>query len=551
MPSRLRAAAFSVTVAFVACGAPSSFDNISGGAPPDAGSDARREGGPPIADQGLKPPRPVAPISVSWVNTLRPRFRWELQDIGGARLELCRTRACDGETKTFDAPAADSELVLPEDLATGLWYWRLFGKTSSAVGDTASPVWEVFVRPPPTAGSAENASANGSIVDFNGDGKPDLATVVEYEFQGGSDREITIFLATGDDGITYAPAFDSREAGFVLYGSDTSMGAIDTNGDGFSDLVFPSLTDPTGTTQSEIFVLTGSATAAVKLSTDPIRTAPIPESPNLREAGDLDGDGWGDVAFTTKSSAYLLFGSSAGLGPSTALFDYGPVPDGGAFDAGASDGGIAPPPIAPLALAGSFGRNADAFSDLALGDLEGMVPLDLLLGAARGSLANADLPLGQPPAAVARATALASGDFDGDNQIDLAFMTQSSGKPAVCIAAQGAPGSRILCLPVTSSADAVVSLIACDVDGDGRDELLMSSGPGVSIVRLGADALTTTPLATPFGTRLTLISPGRPGPALWAAAMADGSAIEIFKGTDPAGQIKPPVGSRRFALPLR
>ena len=86
----------------IACGPPDSFDGLVGGSL-DAGSEADAPAVELRPDPELAPPRPIAPLSQSWINGPRPRFEWQLASgATGARIELCRTRACDGEKKTLD-----------------------------------------------------------------------------------------------------------------------------------------------------------------------------------------------------------------------------------------------------------------------------------------------------------------------------------------------------------------------------------------------------------------------------------------------------------------
>jgi hypothetical protein len=77
-------------------------------------------------------------------------------------------------------------------------------------------------------------------------------------------------------------------------------------------------------------------------------------------------------------------------------------------------------------------------------------------------------------------------------------------------------------------------MIALDVEGDGKDEILVgTAGGGVDILRLTApDKLEPEHLAIDFGTSMTVLDPGRPKPGVWVATRADGSAIAFFQGKE-------------------
>ena len=149
-------------LALGACAAPSSYDGLAGGTKEDASVTA---------------PRPVSPISVSLIASSRPRLRWDLDTntgapatLTGAVVEMSRTRDFSNDVKRFAAKGI--ELVVPEDLEPGIWFWRLKGEAGGSLGTTPSAVWEMLVRGPAAHGSSDTPTR--SMVDMNGDGEPDL-----------------------------------------------------------------------------------------------------------------------------------------------------------------------------------------------------------------------------------------------------------------------------------------------------------------------------------------------------------------------------------------
>jgi hypothetical protein len=127
------------------------------------------------------------------------------------------------------------------------------------------------------------------------------------------------------------------------------------------------------------------------------------------------------------------------------------------------------------------------------------------------------------------------GDFDGDGHGDIAFATIVSGSPAVCVYTpqSGTLKANECWLSTgTSTSGWGVSLIAGDLDADGKDDLVIGSTSGLVTLTKGASGFVATPIAGSFGPRITTIYPGRPDFARWAAISADGTSVTVFKGTD-------------------
>ncbi|MBX3222664.1 MAG: VCBS repeat-containing protein [Labilithrix sp.] len=540
------ALAWTASGSFLACGVPDNFDGLVGGAPPDAGPDGDA---PPIdlrPDTELPPPRPIAPLSLSWIDGTRPRFEWQLaSSTTGARVELCRTRACDGETKSIDA--AGTTLALDEDLAPGLWFWRLVSRTPESFGTKPGPTWALLVR----GGPAKKDASSGSLVDLNGDGRSDLLVTVEYDSApGASFIELVALLANNDDSTSFVTAHGDRPvAGVILDSPDPPIAAIDIDGDGLSDLVFADVYG-TVTPTPVLVTVPGSATARDGLDLDRSslpNLPPLDSSPNLAALGDLDRDGWGDVAVTTKRFGVAAYGTASGLGALNYVIQVDPF--------WSADGGAPPEQTQPFSVAGAFDRDADGFADLALEAPEGDIGLIVFQGAAPRQL-TLRIPKAPDGPATKPARAFASGDFDGDGLGDVAFVTTVNGSPAVCLVrgSDSLDAMRPICwTPASPSAGFASSVTAGDVDADGRDELVVgSSDAGIDVLALdAAGKVAVSHLDTAFGARLTTVFPGRPGPAVWAATRADGSAIGVFKGKALATTLTPAFGAKRFGATIR
>ncbi len=76
-------------------------------------------------DQELPPPRSVAPLSTSRVTSRRPTLHWQLPvGADGARVELCRERACAHAIPVIPAPGTSAppvERFLPAHGSVVFW----------------------------------------------------------------------------------------------------------------------------------------------------------------------------------------------------------------------------------------------------------------------------------------------------------------------------------------------------------------------------------------------------------------------------------------------
>lgn len=193
-------------------------------APPCPAGDGR-VGGVCVA---LVAPRLVAPLSMATATSRRPTLRWEAAPgVPGARVELCRDRACVAPIATMDVSRADSARPAA-DLAPGVYFWRVFGAAGDTPGLAPSATWSFVIGP---RASAVDTSF-GAFVDFNGDGYSDLALQRYTPFYARSNHvDLWAGSASGlpatSTGLVVAPVRSDYE-GYLL---------ADVNGDGYTDLV--------------------------------------------------------------------------------------------------------------------------------------------------------------------------------------------------------------------------------------------------------------------------------------------------------------------------
>ena len=541
----------------VACGAPDSFEGLTGGSKEDA---------------SLTAPRPMSPLSVTMVSTSRPRMKWELFGTAtGAVVELCKTRDfAAGTVKRFEADGR--ELVVPEDLEPGIWFWRLTARGKGTVGTATSPVWEVLVRGPAARGSSDVPF--GSLADIDGDGHPDLITGGDVPVSADGKllgSELLVFTAGPDGALTT----DNPQERFIPTETDTRdrhpnavAAGIDFDGDGFPDLAYSSLDtiDPeSGLEWFSVWTEGGGKWDPTGPGT--VFQARLPlypgSSPNVTEAGDVDGDGYGDVLASDWSLAYVAMGSKAGIRANMSV---------GWLTM------IAAPGSAARAIRSAFDLDGDGLSDVVFGPAFPAPPGNASVKSL--STGGSKVPGGESSpggydeprtASVALATDLrginakylsfagsgdvqartfTSGDFDGDGVPDLAAVAPMNGATNVCVwfgsRDKGfVPGPCTAGLP--GDAELGASITAADIEGDGKDEILATvkkeGASEVRVVHVGDTTADVAPIGTRgFGTRLTTVWPGRPGKARWAAIGDDGDTVAVFE----AGALSQAVKRPRF-----
>ncbi len=538
MSRRLAGVVLAMSACAVAC-APATFDGLTGGDTPKEAINPH--GGEVVIDPELVPPRQVAPISVSWVNTARPKFRWELRGKAtGAIIEASQTRDFSGEIRTF--PANGSEYSIEEDLPPGMWFWRLRGRiapTEESAQEVQGPppdekspatVWQVLVRGAGAAGTSD--VPNGGIFDLNGDGIPDLATTATVTpgffsptpSTPAPTKPVPVVLQwLGQKDGSYQ--LYSQELAIAVGHSDVSLaGGVDIDGDGFADFASASVWEEPGAPASawgQALIFHGGAEGmdSEKDGYQGAIAAPwFTKVPKVQAAGDVNGDGYGDLAMVFPDLSYAALGSQR-MGATTMMV----------FPTARELGDAAQ--VGSPALLTSWDFDNDGKTDIAFGSTLPSTPLAYTRGSNDRFDGFATVTLGDVTPSTA--IAIASGDLDGDGKNEFAFTTTIGGKPAVCLyKIDSGPLNGDRCWtgegPTT---DFGKNIVAADLDGDGRDDLVVTTGTGASALKyLGPGSFEATPIPGTFRSSMTVLHPGRPGPARWAIIGGDGKSISIFNG---------------------
>jgi hypothetical protein len=498
---------------------------------------------------GAGAPRLLAPLSTSRVTNRRPTLHWELpRGVTDATLDMCRDRAC---TRPIGAPihVVGTSYAPPADLPVGVVYWRVHPSIATGV---TSATWEFSVG----ARSARTDTSWGTTLDVNGDGYADIAL-------GDNNQRTAYVYLGGPSGVEASPAttlVDPKGTSEAF--GESIAGAGDVNGDGYADLVVgaPVIGQPTVAGSAYVYLggPSGLASSPAATLTGMAGAADHWFGWSLAAAGDLNGDGYGDLVIgaPTSGRAYLYLGGESGLStePATILASADAMSRLGeavACSGNANGGGEVVLAVGAPALQGGTGSlSLLAYGDSGLtsvatqpgpdgpgayfgqfisngGDINGDGYSDLAIGAPNegGGVGRAYVDFGGPSGLVTAPTGLnpprgalrgfgdgaaSAGDVNGDGYGDLIVgdLDVTSFHAQVYIYL-GSPDG-IPSLPAVTLTDptgqggqfGVDFASAGDVDGDGYADVVVSSlGPSlgepavVYIFSGGATGLSAVPAA--------------------------------------------------------
>jgi RHS repeat-associated protein len=333
-------------------------------------------------------------------------------------------------------------------------------------------------------GQTINGIANALAIDINGDGRQDLV------YPNPSTNTFWFTLST-------TSGYSTPQNTTLSSVNGTSSLPLDYNADGRTDLLVP------GATNWRVLLSTGSGFSEVSTS------IPTTGAGGNAWTADINGDGYDDLLFATGLDTYssainVRFGSATGFSASSVAF----APPVGTYTQLAS------------AFGGTFGNSQKIFySYIQVADFNGDRREDVLiryrfdrnegdiapdwryytavLTSNGTTLGGGTSPLGGSLGEIGTLSMLA--DVNGDGFLDVVFPSGATWR----IGFSKATGSFQLVTTTISSTNSTQARVA-DWDGDGRSDLIVNVGGVLHYARsngAGFDAAITTSIPGPLLTQ--------------------------------------------------
>lgn len=468
--------------------------------------------------------RLIAPLSTATVTSRRPTLHWTL-GVGddGAHVQICRDRACSVEVISFDASGASGAPA--DDLPVGVVFWRASPRGGDVAAPTPTPTWQFTVG----ALSAPVDTSWGTTLDVNGDGYADVI-VGAYVHLGGPDGPATLPATTLLTSTGTTISFQSPVAA-----------AGDVNGDGYGDLVAADPNPNPVDGRFDAYVYLGSASG---FSPHPafvlggILAFPAGFS-SVAGVGDVNGDGYADIALRDQQSGAALVYLGSASGPSTSPH-FSLTPPGG---------------VVANSMASAGDVNGDGYADILIGALDNGTSSTSSTGIAYVYLGSATEASTTPPVAVTLpaaanpqfVTVACAGDVNGDGYADLLVgtpNTETGGADLYLGSPTGPSSTRSLAYPGLDTLFGYALAGVGDVNGDGYADFVIGDlndeNPPVNIARA---FLFLGGRSAPAAAAVTLDNPDSTGATVPFANMVGAGDVN---GDGYADFVTTVVGARQY-----